>query len=70
MAANKAKDEAEAARIDLELRSKSTEPNAGLSKIQKPRASEMSEGNGRLRKAMGLQDDKATYLAIQVSNIQ
>jgi hypothetical protein len=29
----------------------------------------MSEGNGRLRKAMELQDDKATYLAIQVSNM-
>ena len=69
VAANKARDEAEAARIDLEHKSKLTGLNASLSKIQKPKASEMSEGSGRLRKVMGLQDDKATYLAIQVSNM-
>jgi hypothetical protein len=35
--------------------------------IPKPKAAEMSEGTDRLRRAMMLDDDKATYLAIQVS---
>jgi hypothetical protein len=37
--------------------------------IPKPKTSEMSEGADRLRRAMGLIDDKTTYLAIQVSAV-
>ena len=63
----KARDEAEAAKKDVEKKNKETEYTCS---IPKPKASEMSDGTDRLRKAMELQDDKATYLAIQVSGIQ
>ena len=68
--ANKLREEADAARKDLEVKNKTTESNAAPSKIQRPRTGEMPEGQNRLRKAMGLENDKATYLAIQVSKIQ
>jgi hypothetical protein len=34
--------------------------------VPKPKATEMMEGSDRLRRAMGLIEDKTTYLAIQV----
>ena len=36
--------------------------------VPKPKAADFNEGTDRLRKVMGLMDDKAEYLAIQVSH--
>lgn len=59
-----AKKEAEAAKKEAK---KTRAAEKVSSMIPKPKISEMSEGTDRLRRAMGLIDDKLTYLAIQVS---
>ena len=71
-AANKERDDAEAKAIEIgvEGRSRSADLNAIKRKLPKPRASEMSDGNDRLRRSMGLEADKVMYLAIQVSRMQ
>jgi hypothetical protein len=76
MAADKAKGDAEAAKNetkaakkDVEQRAKATEKDMPIPMIPKPKIKEMSEGSNRLRNAMGLIDDKAMYLTIQVSSV-
>jgi hypothetical protein len=64
--AEKVRHEAEKARHDTEQAHKTGKKPP---MIPKPTATEMAEGTDRLRRAMGLTDDKATYLAIQVSTI-
>ena len=71
--ADKAKAEAEKARNEAEVAKKvrqkvGTDGNSNSTPIvPKPRVAEMAEGTDRLRRAMELMDDKAKYLAIQVS---
>jgi hypothetical protein len=64
--AEKARSEAVAARKEAEQKAKGGDKGGSMAMIPKPRADEMTEGTDRLRRAMGLMDDKSKYLAIQV----
>jgi hypothetical protein len=64
--AEKAREDAETAKKEAELRAKTSGIKMATPMISKPRATEMSEGADKLRRAMGLVGDKATYLAILV----
>jgi hypothetical protein len=64
--ADKARGEAKVAKKEAELRAKAIGLKTATPMIPKPKAADMSEGVDRLRKAMGLIDDRATYLAILV----
>ena len=64
--AEEARKEAEVAQKQAEVVAKAAGTRKAAQVIAKPKATEMSEGTDRLRRAMGLMDDKPTYLAIQV----
>jgi hypothetical protein len=67
--AQEARKEAEVAQKQAELVARAAGTKKAPRTVAKPKATEISEGPDRLRRAMGLADDKSTYLAIQVSSL-
>jgi hypothetical protein len=67
--AEEARKEAEIAQKQAEVEAKAVGTRKAARVIAKPKATEISEGTNRLRRAMGLMDDKPTYLAIQVLHL-
>jgi len=65
----KAKELAETAKKEVENKAKAMGKSIPEVVIPKPKAAEMSESCDRLRRVMGLMDDKASYIAIQVSHL-
>jgi hypothetical protein len=67
--AEDARKEAQEAQKQAEVIAKAAGTTKTMKVIAKPKATEMSEGADRLRRAMRLMDDKPTYLAIQVTHL-